>query len=106
MAVPNQDTSKSKASGKPAEDKPARVAFEMAPALAAEVNRIISISDLKRPPEVFRRAFTLLRIHVDAALRGQQIVQVDPANPSERYLITLPFVVNREAGEHSRHGRE
>ena len=106
MAAPKHSTSESKGPDKLAKDKPTRVAFDMAPAMAAEVDRIMSVSDLSKAPEVFRRAFTLLRIHVDAALQGQQIIRVDPANPSERYLITLPFVVNRDAGEHSSHGRQ
>lgn len=99
MAAPDQSTSDSKDTGKQPGDKTTRVAFVMSPAMAAEVARIRSVSDLGKPPEVFRRALTLLRIHVDAALRGQQIIQIDPANPSERYLITLPFVVNKDAGE-------
>lgn len=106
MAAPNHSTSKSKGPSQPAHDKTTRVAFAMAPAMAAEVDRIISISDLKTSPEVFRRAFTLLRIHIDAALRGQQIIQEDPDNRSERYLITLPFVVSMDVGEHSSHGRQ
>lgn len=106
MVTPNQSASKSTGPGEPDHDKPTRVAFAMSPAMSAEVDRIISISDLNKAPEVFRRAFTLLRIHVDAAIRGQQIIQVDPGNPSERYLITLPFVVNRDAGVQSSHGRE
>ncbi len=94
MAAPNRTASKSK-------DQPIRVAFDMAPAMAAEVNRIMSVSDLNKAPEVFRRAFTLLRIHVDAVLQGQQIIQVDPGKPSERYVITLPFVVSGGTGQHS-----
>ncbi len=84
---------------------PPRVVFEMTPPMIAEVERILSVCDLGKAPEVFRRAFTLLRIHVDAALRGQQIIQVDPENPSERYIITLPFVV-RKPEESPTHGRK
>jgi hypothetical protein len=72
----------------------ARVAFELTPAMDAEVTRILNQTDLGSKPEVFRRAFTLLRIHVDAALRGREIYMVDPEKPADRYLITLPFTVS------------
>lgn len=68
-----------------------RVAFNMAPAMAAEVDRILKITDLGSPPEVFRRALTLLRIHVDAACKGHRIAMWDSVKPSEKLLIVLPF---------------
>jgi len=68
-----------------------RIAFELTPAMADEVERIMGVADLKSKPEVFRRAFTLLRIHVDAEIRGREIYMVDPERPNERYLFTLPF---------------
>lgn len=74
-----------------------RVAFELTAAMAEEVDRILAVTDLGSKPEVFRRAFTLLRIHVDAAARGREVYMVDPDHPSERYLITLPFNVGRPA---------
>ena len=70
---------------------PDRVAFNMTPALKKEVERIMGVSDLASAPEVFRRAFTLLRIHVDAALLDQTVcVEGD----GEKYRITLPFAVS------------
>ncbi len=71
----------------------ARVAFDLTPAMVEEVNRILAITDLGSRPEVFRRAFTLLRIHVDATLRGREIYMVDRQRPNDRYMITLPFTV-------------
>ena len=70
-----------------------RVAFDLMPAMVEEVNRILDLTDLGSRPEVFRRAFTLLRIHVDAALRGREIYMVDPQRPNDRYMISLPFTV-------------
>jgi hypothetical protein len=70
-----------------------RVAFDLTPAMVDEVNRILDETDLGSRPEVFRRAFTLLRIHVDAALRGREIYMVDPERPNDRYMISLPFTV-------------
>jgi hypothetical protein len=75
----------------------ARIAFDLTPAMAAEVDRIQSVTGLGSKPEVFRRAFTLLRIHVDAALRGREIYMVDPDRPNEKYFIALPFDVQRQS---------
>jgi hypothetical protein len=74
-----------------------RVAFDLTPAMAEEVERILAVTDLGSKPEVFRRAFTLLRIHVDAELRGREIYMVEPGRPNERYIVTLPFTVKRDA---------
>jgi hypothetical protein len=79
--------------GKEKADTATRVAFDLTPAMVEEVNRILDLTDLGSKPEVFRRAFTLLRIHVDATLRGREIYMVDPGKPNDRYLITLPFTV-------------
>jgi hypothetical protein len=76
------------------DDKPKRVVFTMSPAMAAEVARILKCTDLGKPPELFRRAFTLLRIHVDAAQQGHRVYIQDPARPDERDVITLPFHCN------------
>lgn len=73
-----------------------RVAFDLAPAVAEEVERILSLTDLGSKPDLFRRAFTLLRIHVDAASRGHDVYMVDPKRPNDKYMIALPFNVRRE----------
>src|SRR5262249_9832058 len=72
-----------------------RVAFDLTPAMAEEVDRILAVTDLGSKPEVFRRAFTLLRIHVEAAIRGREVYMVDPGRPSDRYIISLPFTVKQ-----------
>ncbi len=74
-----------------------RVAFDLTPAMTEELARIVGMTDLGSPPEVFRRAFTLLRIHVDAAARGREVYMVNPDHPNEKYIITLPFNVRRES---------
>ena len=87
MATTNTGNEREKA------ETTARVAFDLTPAMVEEVNRILDLTDLGSRPEVFRRAFTLLRIHVDAALRGREIYMVDPQRPNDRYMISLPFTV-------------
>ncbi len=74
----------------------ADVEFNLTPAMVEEVARIAGITDLGSLPEVFRRAFTLLRIHVDAAARGREVYIVDPDHPNEKYIITLPFKVKKK----------
>lgn len=78
---------------------PEKVAFHLSPALADEVKRILQVTDLGTSPEVFRRAFTLLRIHVDASLKDQRIYIADPSESSEKYIITLPFTVRSKTDE-------
>jgi hypothetical protein len=88
MAASNAKNEKAKS------ESTTRVAFDLTPAMENEVNRILDQTDLGTKPELFRRAFTLLRIHVDAALRGREIYMVDPEKPTDRYVITLPFTVS------------
>ena len=76
-----------------------KIAFNITPAMNDEVERILSVTDLESKPEVFRRAFTLLRIHIDAYQRGRETYMVDPDTPNDRYLITLPFSVQRKNKE-------
>lgn len=79
----------------------ARVAFDLSPAMAREVERILAVTDLGSRPEVFRRAFTLLRIHVEAAEQGREVFMVDPKRPNEKFIITLPFSVGQRDREES-----
>ncbi len=73
-----------------------RVAFSVTPTMAEEVDRILAMTDLGSKPEVFRRAFTLLRIHVDAAARGRKVYMLDPNKPNDKYIVTLPFIVRKD----------
>ncbi len=82
-------------------DATTRVAFDLTPAMLKEVDRILEVTDLDSRPEVFRRAFTLLRIHVDAALSGRQIYMVDPQLPNDKYIFTLPFNVKTPKSDRS-----
>ena len=70
-----------------------RVAFDMSDRMTAEVDRILTVTDLASKPEVFRRAFTLLRIHVEAAQCGREVCMADPDHSSDKIIITLPFNV-------------
>ncbi len=76
--------------------KLSRVGFNMTPEVLKEVERIIEISDLVSKADVFRKAFSLLRIHINAAAKGQEICRMDPKEPDYRYIIMLPFDVKRE----------
>ena len=76
-----------------------RIAMDLTDAASTEVDRIVSITDLKSRPDVFRSAFTLLRIHVDAARRGERVF-IETDNPTEKQLVVLPFNValDRQGG--------
>ena len=75
------------------------VEFSISPAMAAEIDHIIDTTGLSSPPEVFRRAVSLLRFHVDAAARGREIYLVDSENPSTREIVSLPFNVRQTTEE-------
>lgn len=77
----------------PSDDR--KIAFEVTSRMLDELNRVLFVTDLKDHPDIFCRAFTLLRIHVDAAQKGHQIFIVDPQHPEERRTITLPFSVSQ-----------
>ena len=68
------------------------ITFDVTPAMAVEIDRIRSIAHLKSRAEVFQRAFTLLRIHVEAVERGRIIESVDERCPDDRRTISLPFM--------------
>ena len=73
-----------------------RVAFNLSEPMEQELQRIMEVTDISTKPDVFRRAFTLLRIHVDAARQNQKIYLVDPDEPNEKYIVSLPFNVLRD----------
>ena len=77
-------------------DSNTRIAFELNPAMTAEVEEVLALRDLGSKPEVFRRAFALLRIHMEAAMQKREIYMVDPKRPNDKYIITLPFNVSRK----------
>ena len=70
-----------------------RLAFDMTDAMEKEIDRVLKVTDLQTKPEVFRRAFTLLRIHIDAEMRGERIYR--ESDSDVRDLIILPFNVVR-----------
>jgi len=72
---------------------PSRITIDLTPDARQEVQRIIDATSLSDAPEFFRKAMTLLRIHVDAAQAGKEIVMINPAPPNERDNIVLPFDV-------------
>ena len=69
------------------------VSFRISPRFREEIDRITLCTDLESDDEVFRRAFTLLRIHVDAEKEGKMVTIAHPDRPDEKLLITLPFQV-------------
>jgi len=64
-------------------------------ATAKEIDRILAATDLPGQTKLFQSAFTLLRIHVDAALAGEEITKTDLRKPTASEIIVLPFGVKR-----------
>jgi hypothetical protein len=73
-----------------------RVSFDLSEQMERELQRVLEVTDLATRPEVFRRAFTLLRIHLDAKREGRDIYIQSRENPHEKWMITLPFNVYPE----------
>ena len=70
----------------------ARIVIDLTEAATAEVDRLVDTTDLESRAEVFRRALTLLRIHIGAAASGHEIRLVD-LKRSDHRIISLPFGV-------------
>lgn len=73
-----------------------RIEFDMAEAMAEELTRMMRILEMPGH-EVFCKAFTLLRIHVEAAQQGLPIYRCVKDGyhcPQPRDLIELPYKVN------------
>ncbi|MEM8668757.1 MAG: hypothetical protein AAGG48_14650 [Planctomycetota bacterium] len=70
-----------------------RVAFNLTNAIEKELNRVQDVTDISSKPEIFRQAFRLLCLHVDAASRKREVYMVDPDQPDKKLLIVLPFSV-------------
>ena len=64
------------------------VQFDITRRMQSEITRILSITDIASVPDVFAKAFTLLRIHIEAAVIGQTIHRSDGTE------IVLPFQIN------------
>ncbi len=75
------------------------VEFSISPAMAAEIDHIIDTTGLSSPPEVFRRAVSLLGFHVDAAAHGREIYVEDPDRPNKRERVSLTFNVRQTTEE-------
>lgn len=68
-----------------------RITIDLTDAADAEIERLTEVSGQTRA-DLFRTAVSLLRLHIDAAQRGQAIT-ID-RKPGEKAYITLPFGVN------------
>lgn len=69
------------------------VSFMISPECNDEIARILGITSLNSTDDVYRRGLTLLRIHVDAAQKNEEVKLVDPKLEGFDRSITLPFDV-------------
>lgn len=73
-----------------------RIEFDTTDAMAAEITRMMRVMECP-DAEVFRRAFTLLRIHVNAALAGESVFLESDKFVGGKRRVELPFAVKTEA---------
>lgn len=66
-----------------------KISFNITDELAEEAERILGLTELDSVPQLFEKAFTLLRIHVDAHQKGHTIKEVSPEGTD---VIVWPFV--------------
>lgn len=74
---------------------PNRISIDLTRVAYDEVQRIIEATSLKSALDFFLNAINLLRIYVEAAQEGKEIIIIDPQNHNSRKSITLPFNVRR-----------
>ena len=74
------------------EAKPRRVTIDLTPAAASEVDRVRTITGLTTA-DVFRYAFSLFRIYVDAKQRNHELQIVDPSGDDRAKQIELPISI-------------
>lgn len=66
-----------------------RVTIDLTPAAVAELDLVKNITGITTA-DIFRHAFTLLRIYVDERQKGNFLMSFDP-NEDERTRIELPI---------------
>ena len=71
----------------------ARIVIDLTEAATTELDRLINTTGMESRVEVFRRALTLLRLHIGAAASGHEIRLVDLKQPDNHRIISLPFRV-------------
>ena len=77
-----------------AENKGRRVTIDLTAAAAGEVDRLRELTGLTTA-DLFRNAFSLFRIYVQARERGEEMCIVDPDdNYAIRTRIELPIVLS------------
>lgn len=76
------------------ENKGRRVTIDLTPAAASEVDRLRELTGLTTA-DLFRNAFSLFRIYVQARERGEEMCIVDPVdNNAIRTRLELPVVLS------------
>jgi hypothetical protein len=68
-----------------------RVTIDLTEDTSDEMNRVRELTGLSIA-DIFRHAFTLLRLYVDAKASGKQLRIFDPKNPREHVQIELPTI--------------
>ncbi len=67
-----------------------RISLDLTAAAASEVDKLKTLTGLTTA-EIFRHAFSLLRIYVQARKNGQEIRIVDPRNNGAQTRLEFPI---------------
>lgn len=70
-----------------------RVTIDLTPAAVKEVDRLRELTGLTTA-DMFRHAFSLFRIYVEAKQRGQEVQLIDPEREDSITRLELPVVIS------------
>ena len=82
------------------EAKGRRITIDLTAAAVGELDKLRSLTGLTTA-ELFRYAFALLRIYVQARASGQEVRLVDPTGAGTTTRLELPISVPLNSGEKS-----
>jgi hypothetical protein len=74
-------------------DKGRRVTIDLTPAAVKELDRLRKLTGLTTA-DMFRHAFSLFRIYVEAKERGQEMQLVDPKHEDNITRLELPVIIS------------
>jgi len=77
------------------ETKARRVTIDLTPAAVEELDRIKQVTGLTTA-DIFRYAFTLLRIYVDERQLNREFRVIDPENERTQIRLELPIQIGKK----------
>ena len=69
------------------------VSFKLTPEAASELDAIVRDTKLKDRRDVLRKAFSILRIHIQAHREGKKIIIMKPDSKEPSQIITIDHLM-------------